>query len=211
MPLSCLNGDKLINSFLLENEEWARLRLHYREMNLTMPCCKSAVVPKESKYGTPFFAHKARGGCTVNESPEHLLAKYTIACAIKETSWSVSTEVSGTNPDGEPWIADVLCDNGEKKVAFEVQLSPQNHDEYERRQQKYQESGIKCFWFKKKRKNGPTLHDDKELPIFLLDVSNPPSFLVNLNCRGSDKQIELGCFVKGVLNHDLKWRSSIPN
>lgn len=57
-----------------------------------------------------------------------------------------STEVPGASSEGERWIADVLCERGERRIAFEIQWSSQAPADYERRQSRYAQSGVRCIW-----------------------------------------------------------------
>src|SRR6266852_5866783 len=127
--------------------------------------------------GTRFFAHKSRAGCqTAPESPAHLQAKFIIAESATAAGWQASTEESGIDPDGNPWIADVLCTRRKTKVAFEVQLAAQSLDEIRARQEQYRQSGIRCLWLIKLRGRRSAIQSYppcRDLPMVLLDVREP--------------------------------------
>lgn len=151
MPLRARKDDEDILSFLLTEEEWATLKKSYRKWNLRLPCCNSKAIPKTSKLGNYFFAHARRGDCASSgpESWEHISIKTAVARAAIEAGWNVTTEKQGSTPDGKRWIADVMCEQGDRKIAFEAQWSPQTDEVTLERQQIYHDSGVECVWFMK--------------------------------------------------------------
>ena len=149
MPLKCLRGEGEVFAFEVESEaSWRRLREeNAAQSNLRMPCCGARVVLRTSKLGTKHFAHARRGPCTTApESAEHLLAKRTIIDGIRRTQWAAKAEQEGVTPDGFKWVADVLATKGKAKVAFEVQWSRQDGEETLRRQDRYEQGGIRGLW-----------------------------------------------------------------
>ena len=155
MPLACLNDGDLLTSFCLTDDQWVAIKTSYRGMNLCLRCCSSPAIPKVSSLGARFFAHKSRAGCqTAPESLELLQAKFIIAESATAAGWQASTEESGIDPDGNPWIADVLCRRRKTKVAFEVQLAAQSFDKIRARQEQYRRSDIRCLWLIKLRGRG---------------------------------------------------------
>lgn len=147
MPLRATLDDESIQSYNLDSEEWATLKETYKDKSLLMPCCQRKAIPKTSKLGTQYFAHSKRGDCTTSpETAEHIYLKLMIAKVAQERGWRVITEYAGNTPDGEEWVADVFCEKGSAKLAFEVQWSHQTNNEYLRRTKKYTSSGIRCAW-----------------------------------------------------------------
>lgn len=158
---------------------------------------------RTSKLGMQHFAHK-KGEAPEDwkpESPQHLKAKNEILLACRDSGWFASSEVAR----GE-WIADVLAENGDSKIAFEVQWSPQTFERTKERQDHYKKSGVRGCWF---FKNPPREARDwnknvialKELPLFQL-----------IECPSSDLYIEfdntcipLRDFVKLLLSKQLKF------
>ncbi|MBK7502520.1 MAG: hypothetical protein IPI14_07715 [Polaromonas sp.] len=169
MPLRCLDEHTEIAAYNLNENEWEELKkLNSSLHHLKMHCCGSRVVLKKSSLGTQFFAHSKKGVCiTAPESVEHLFAKSQVATSLIGTDWSARTEVTGKSPMGEQWIADVLAERGSKKVAIEIQWSPQDQEETQRRQKRYKDSGIRGLWLFRKPTN---LLSEKHTPTFLLEV-----------------------------------------
>jgi hypothetical protein len=105
-------------------------------------------VLKRSIRGVQFFAHAPgfKGSKPEPESERHQLAKITIAKALRAAGYAAWVEHAGTNPDGEQWQADVLCQADAELIAFEVQLAHQTLEEYEARSARYTRSGVTCVW-----------------------------------------------------------------
>lgn len=203
MPLKAIFNEVPIYAHQYSQSAWADLKDKYRSGSLKMPCCSSLAIPRTSKLGTFHFSHKAKGECVSQpESNIHLYLKFLIAKVAERAGWDTKTETQGYALNGDRWVADVLCQKGSRRVVFEVQMSPQSLGEFERRQIKYQQSGVRCVWLI----NGNDFLErssSKKLPIFSVDYRtsrlhpNVPSFSVGLDA-----------FVIGVLNKKLRWRSS---
>lgn len=167
MPIRAASNQGDIHAFALDAGQWAELKANYRGLNLHMPCCGVAAVPKTSTRGNYFFAHARRGECaTADESPEHLYCKSLIAKAALDAGWTVTTERPGVSPDGEEWVADVFCEKGSAKLALEVQVSPQPDEETVLRQRRYQASGVRGAWFFGARGRRETQALGQETPAF---------------------------------------------
>lgn len=146
MPLVAhFNGQRTM-AHQLSADEWVTLKSVYKHGTLTMTCGQPAI-PRTSNHGFQHFAHKAGVDCTLHaggpESPEHLALKAAAEAAAKACGWAATIEYPG--PDRE-WIADVLAEKDGRRVAIEIQLSPQQPAEFVRRQERYAASGIECIW-----------------------------------------------------------------
>lgn len=178
MPLRCVdtnNKQTSIQAFDLSHDEWDALRIANRaNHHLVMPCCPSQAVLKRSPLGKQFFAHKSKVDCvTAPESEDHLHLKEMAVKTARAHGWTANTEMTGTTPSGETWRADVFAQKGKHKVAVEIQLSSQTYEEILRRQARYEQSGIRCFWLlRKPLKRAPTY----ELPAAQV-IGTPGSFL----------------------------------
>lgn len=149
MPLRCLYPDgSSILAFELEESSWNELAAENRKQrHLRMPCCEAQVSLRRSRRSTQFFAHKAVGACTTApETETHLVLKKLAVEAARAAGWAAHSEVRGQTPDGEPWIADVLAEKDGRRVAIEIQWSPQTSEETMRRQERYRSSGIRGLW-----------------------------------------------------------------
>ena len=221
MPLRCLNEYVELAAYNFDEHECDELKkLNNSYHHLKMHCCDSRVVLKKSSLGTQFFAHAKKGVCiTAPESVEHLFAKSQVASALNGTDWSARTEVMGITPAGEQWTADVLAERESKKVAIEIQWSPQNQDETQRRQKRYDESGVLGLWLFKKPTN---LLSEKHTPAFLLEVDVAAKVAkvklqsdryfsyarrdIDLRAEKNWAQtIELQRFIRGSLTGALQW------
>lgn len=203
MPLKCLlNGDPLL-SFLMEDDEWNEIKKSYSSHELIMSCCGTHAIPKVSKLGTRFFAHKPKSVCgSAGESAEHLHAKWVIAHAAAEAGWIAETEVKGKSPNNEEWIADVLCMRGNTKVAFEVQLSSQTQAERDERQARYAASGVRACWLSRRLVGTPS----RDVPDFtLIADSDPPRVVLS-----GSFTVSLDAFVHGTLGRSLRWFAGEP-
>ena len=145
MPLRASIDGKDVIAPLLDDVEWKTLKkaTSSGKKHVILPCCQKSGFLRTSPLGTKHFVHKRKLNCNWKpESKEHLKAKEVIAIACKNAGFEVSTEVSGSD-----WIADVLATDGQLKIAFEVQLSPQTSEITFERDAKYKRDGIECCWF----------------------------------------------------------------
>lgn len=201
VPIRAVSEQGDIHAFTLNSEQWTALKANYRGINLQMPCCGIAAVPKTSTRGNYFFAHARREGCAAaNESPEHLYCKALIAKAALDAGWTVTTERPGTSPNGEDWVADVFCEKGTAKLAFEVQLSPQTKEETIRRQLRYKRSGVRGAWFFGARAQRGTTAFCQETPAF-----NLRSIVVGEMPTIEQFDVNLPDFVNAMLQKRLRW------
>ncbi|WP_417562910.1 competence protein CoiA [Microbacterium sp.] len=145
--IALLDGTR-VNALDVDEARWGSMRAEYRLGRLTMVCGRRAI-PKRSKLGLRFFAHApGETECGLHESGpetlEHQRAKQILARAAEQAGWKATIECVA--PD-RSWIADVLLERGGKRVAVEVQWSPQNEEDFARRTMRYREAGVGCAWF----------------------------------------------------------------
>jgi competence protein CoiA len=115
---------------------------------LTCPECGFGVHARVSKLGLRHFAHDPGrpDECELsNESIEHHLLKLELATAIREAGWHAELEVRA--PDGS-WRADVMAStsDGQRRWAWEAQLSPITDDELRERTARYAAQDIEVCW-----------------------------------------------------------------
>lgn len=200
MPLRAILNGNSIQSFDFNESSWSSLKENYKKETLVMSCCGNKAIPKISKLGTQYFAHARRNDCTsVNETKEHLQLKAIVAQIATKEGWKVITEKKGENSDGEVWIADVFCSKGRAKLAFEIQWSYQAEEEYQRRTNKYDKSGVRCAWLYRIISNkNEELSDSRHMPCFGFKVDGNEYFIPRFN-------IDIESFVRGMLQRKLSW------
>jgi len=202
LPLKAKLDGSDIFAFNFDDDSWAELKSKSSQMQ----CCGNKAILKKSKLGTLFFSHYRKGDCVSEaESAEHLYTKNLICLVALRNGWKVVTENQGKTPDGEKWIADVYCEKGKAKLAFEVQWSHQSGDEFLRRQKKYIESGVRAAWLFKLKGNKEYSIDDIpyqfDTPVFGMKMK--PKGVENLFIPQFDVTIEE--FLEGMLQGSLEW------
>lgn len=90
------------------------------------------------------------------ETKQHLELKHLAAAVGESEGWIATLEASEITPTGKRWIADVLLERDGRRVAVEVQWSPQSHDAYIRRQDIYAASGVEVVWMHRTKKLRPS-------------------------------------------------------
>lgn len=146
MPLRAVIAGEIIYAFLVAPSEWRVLQSELRANRSIgrLPCCGALPIAKTSKRGTQFFAHYARTGCEIEGETEiHLRAKRELYEGCIAAGWQATTEESG--PEGD-WRADVLASRGQRRVAFEIQWSPQSEVRTIERQQALARDGVRGCW-----------------------------------------------------------------
>lgn len=205
MPLRALKNLENLNAFEYEESSWQTLKATYKNLNLRLPCCNAPAIPKTSKLGNFFFAHKNRDECkTEPESAEHIYLKSIIAKAATTAGWSVMTEFPGQSNEGERWIADVYCEKGKARVALEVQLSYITYEVLKFRTERYINSGVRVAWFilNKKFSEGYT-RASKKVPLFKVNEFNHGEIPLIENF-----ELPVNEFVDALLNKKVQWRET---
>ncbi len=126
---------------------WSAVYRVRPRVRLVCRACDGVLHAKVSQRGLRFFAHdNAERQCPLNgETLEHRLLKSAVAAAVRLAGWHAALEVSA--PDGA-WRADVLATSpdGARRVAWEVQLAHQHHDDAAARTARYADGGIEVVW-----------------------------------------------------------------
>lgn len=149
MPLRAIVDKKTLTGPDLSIDEWKDLQVrHKRGLPVLMPCCGSPGHLRTSKAGTQHFYHAADAGCRyAEESPEHLAIKEQIYRACRSENWETTVEFPA--PDRR-WIADVYAVRDDRRVVFEIQISPIPLAELEERDRRYRADGIESYWLLEK-------------------------------------------------------------
>jgi len=124
--------------------EWEQYR-STNQSTLHLPCCGATAVLKTSSNGLPFFAHYSDDCVTSPESIWHLRAKEMLIQGLRDIGIPGQLEFSGGDP-GQRWKADVYFEQGNQKIALEVEHSYQHYRDYQKRQMRYSLSGVQCYW-----------------------------------------------------------------
>jgi competence protein CoiA len=134
-----------VNALRMTPAEWRLLQENYAAVGLLMPCCKGGAVPKVSPNGHQHFAHKS-GACSESEESQwHLAAKSAVRATLELIGCQATVDEPGMGPRGR-WQADAWGERGDIRIAVEIQRSYQHLRDYQTRQQKYQQAGIRSVW-----------------------------------------------------------------
>lgn len=206
MGFKALNqaGDA-VYSFTMDNHQWKDLKSNHKQQ-YKMSCCEAVAIPKASKYGTQFFAHKA-SSCGAGESIQHQFIKYLALRALHDNGWNADTEVRFNNGD---FIADVYAEKDGRKLAIEVQWSNIDADELDRRHQKYINAGIKCVWLCRSKVGGGTF----KKPIFNMGMVNNESLVIGgvYDFKSNSKRTLSMCeFISSITNNKINKVSNSLN
>ncbi|QHK18515.1 hypothetical protein GU243_00500 [Pseudarthrobacter psychrotolerans] len=141
-----LKGER-VDATQMAHEPWRALVNHPDYPSLTLIEC-GLRASRVTRRGRQFFKHYPDIECPIqhkSESAQHLAMKQALKNRINAMpEWRA--EVEHAHP-GRVWIADVMATHASgKRLAFEVQLSPQSEDEYIRRSQRYADDRIRAVW-----------------------------------------------------------------
>lgn len=106
------------------------------------------LILKRSIRGLQFFAHMPGQGAA-NPQPMselHMVTQIELVRGLRAAGLFASVEKPGCTPQGEDWQADVYCEIGGRRIAFEAQLASQTLEVYEGRTARYERSGVECVW-----------------------------------------------------------------
>ena len=200
MPLTAVRDGILLRAPLMTARQWDALR----GQHLTMSCGARGVA-KRSALGTRYFAHYRAdcGHAHKPETPEHLAAKEAVIAAATAAGWDARDEVRSA--DGT-WIADVLAQKGDRRVAFEVQWSRQGIATYRDRTERYARAGIETMWLV--RHSTPVLAAEQPVVEMLPHADPAVEHLVRR--PGSRGTVTLAGVVTAFLDGRLAWASPRP-
>lgn len=124
------------------------------------------------------------------ESPAHLKGKQIIAELCKRFGFEAKIEAQGSD-----WRADVLAQKEHRKIAFEIQLNPQNLRDSKIREKRYTRDGIEVIWL------SPVSNAlNSKIPPF--ELSSDSSNELFIKFRGQDYL--LADFIPFLLNEKIK-------
>ncbi|ABQ06700.1 competence protein CoiA family protein [Flavobacterium johnsoniae] len=132
---------ELLDSNLFEEKSWDQLKKDYKIGDLKMICCGANAVPKTSIKYNRFFAHQSIECTTAPETIWHKTSKKIIVEEFSKLGFRAIEEQIGNG-----WIADVYVELDGRKIAIELQQSPQTLKVYFERQKKYSEFQIEAYW-----------------------------------------------------------------
>jgi Competence protein CoiA-like family len=204
MPIRCIDpAGNSIHAFDFDAAGWAHLKKHNKLQNdLRTPCCASEVILRRSKLGTQHFVHKANPNC--NWSPEtehHLSIKRSVIEAARQLGWNAQAEVPGQSEHEEPWQADVLLEQGNVKIAVEVQWSRQSDADTQFRQLRYRKSGVRGLWLFR-QKHFPT---SKSVPAVRVQGDPQNGYNVYVPTGYDEQQLSLSDFVRAALTRKFRF------
>jgi hypothetical protein len=149
LPLTAIRAatGEIVEAFDVTPQRWQEMKAESTGSYLIRRSGLPAIL-KMNLRGTHWFA--ARPGESDPDwkptSPEHEFAQVRMVKALRSAGFTARIEEPGHTPTGERWEADVFVECSDRKIAIEVQLSQQTFHEYERRSEKYIQSGVKVVW-----------------------------------------------------------------
>ena len=129
------------------------------------------------------------------KSQLHLIAQNSILNACRKWNYPAQLEYYCNG-----YIPDVMVFDGERKYAFEIQISPQSLKKTQERQANYLKDGIIGCWFFEKEPSKMQFEMEK-LPIFILVVNNGQLY-ISLKDR---KTLPIDVFVKDFITGKIKF------
>ncbi len=191
MPLAAIVNDKKIIAPDLSDDEWEIVK----RSNIRMDCCGNVGYGRKSVLGLKHFYHAKNVDCPYRdeaESEDHRQLKYEIYQSCEKLGWKADIEHNAGD-----WIADVFAEKDGKKVAFEIQLSPQTYNETVSRTKTYKEQGIRCYWLLGQLHN--VIKGSNDIDMFEVRVDGNKSV-----CNVNGKVIPLSEFVERALSGQIR-------
>ncbi|BDE73464.1 MAG TPA: competence protein CoiA family protein [Aquabacterium sp.] len=209
--------------------QWEALKKTAQLGDYVMTCCKAPAVLKTSINGLPFFAHLSDECATAPETVWHHAGKAAVLAGLASLGIEGNDEVPGQSPTGEKWEADVLFKASDRTIAIELQRSYQHLRDFTRRQERYAESGVECYWLVRKetfitlakatsrlllkRDYGNVFPPGgigtgmlSELPVAMLDTENSQRVMF-----GGLKAATVPAWLAGILNRSYQYRGGSWN
>lgn len=209
--------------------QWEALKKTAQLGDYVMTCCKAPAVLKTSINGLPFFAHLSDECATAPETVWHHAGKAAVLAGLASLGIEGNDEVPGQSPTGEKWEADVLFKASDRTIAIELQRSYQHLRDFTRRQERYAESGVECYWLVRKetfitlakatsrlllkRDYGNAFPPGgigtgmlSELPVAMLDTENSQRVMF-----GGLKAATVPAWLAGILNRSYQYRGGSWN
>lgn len=126
--------------------EWTRMKETLPLGAFVLPCCRAPAVLKTSINGLRFFAHVSDECATAPETVWHKSGKAAVLAALRSMGIEGGEEIPGRSTNGAKWEADILFTVPGRVIVVELQRSYQTLRDFLRRQQRYADSGVECFW-----------------------------------------------------------------
>lgn len=149
LPLTAIRATtgEIVEAFDLTADQWAKMKAEPAGSYLIRRSNLPAILKQNVRATRWFSAMPGEADPAWKPtSPEHEFAQVRLVKALRSAGFDARIEEPGHTPAGERWEADVFIDSPGRKIAIEVQMTQQTLDEYERRSQKYLQSGVKVVW-----------------------------------------------------------------
>ena len=217
-----------VDASTIPTDHWEILKQRSQLGDFVLPCCQSPAILKTSINGLQFFAHISDECSTAPETVWHMNGKVAVLAALAGLGRVGREEVTGQSLNGSTWKADVLFSFQGRTIAIELQRSYQHLRDFMRRQERYTESNVECYWLTRKEqfvtltKATARLHCKRyygnkfpdagigtgslpELPVAMLETEN--ELIVNF---GAMKSATVPIWLTGILNgayryHEGSW------
>lgn len=218
-----------VDAATISISEWEALKQHAQPGDFVMPCCLAPAVLKTSINGLPFFAHLSDECATAPETVWHKSGKASVLAALEALGIQGCEEVAGQSPAGSSWKADVLFSFQNRTIAIELQRSYQHLRDFIRRQERYSESDVECYWLTRREQfitlgkatsrlllkreynnvfppGGIGTGSLPELPVSMLDTENE-----QLIQFGGMKSATVPTWLAGILDGTYQYRGGSWN
>ncbi|MFC0668923.1 competence protein CoiA [Azotobacter chroococcum] len=122
----------------------------------TMACCGARAVLKTSIYGVQFFAHYSDECATAPETQWHVAGKDMVMGELRVLGIQGVLEKTG-GAGKHKWRADIYFELPGRRVAIEIQHSYLHYRDFLRRQERYKQDGVECYWLVRQESVYPAL------------------------------------------------------